>query len=264
MVKSIKTVAIGAALVLGLSFAAVMPAIAATIPGYYDAIFDGQDEVTLGVNGTIDVNAFIEVDAGEVLYAVSTDVIGSGDNLPRQCHTFSPIQGAQSTEKTFDHEVGSNTGDFGFRVNGYVASNMNEANALQDVGDGCNGAFDTLYNQSDVVHIVPSGSSSNNDLGSVSYWQGLIADLTKQVNCLISGQDYDAVTKQCKAKPVVKPAYCAQASTYTAWYGQTGPNVSAYQSFLISNGFSIPAGATGYFGNQTQAAAGAMSASCSK
>ncbi|HVW71899.1 MAG TPA: peptidoglycan-binding domain-containing protein, partial [Candidatus Paceibacterota bacterium] len=31
-------------------------------------------------------------------------------------------------------------------------------------------------------------------------------------------------------------------------------DVSALQSFLISQGYSIPAGATGYFGGQTRAA----------
>lgn len=36
--------------------------------------------------------------------------------------------------------------------------------------------------------------------------------------------------------------------------GSTGADVTALQNFLISNGYSIPAGATGYFGSQTQAA----------
>jgi hypothetical protein len=37
-------------------------------------------------------------------------------------------------------------------------------------------------------------------------------------------------------------------------YGQSGPDVTALQNFLIGQGMSIPAGATGYFGDQTKAA----------
>ncbi len=36
--------------------------------------------------------------------------------------------------------------------------------------------------------------------------------------------------------------------------GQSGPEVKKLQDFLISQGYSIPAGATGYFGEQTKAA----------
>ena len=39
--------------------------------------------------------------------------------------------------------------------------------------------------------------------------------------------------------------------------GSTGANVTALQNWLISAGYSIPAGATGYFGAQTQAAVAA-------
>ena len=37
-------------------------------------------------------------------------------------------------------------------------------------------------------------------------------------------------------------------------YGQTSADVKTLQNFLISQGYSIPDGATGYFGNETQAA----------
>lgn len=42
--------------------------------------------------------------------------------------------------------------------------------------------------------------------------------------------------------------------------GSTGAEVTALQNFLISNGYAIPAGATGYFGAQTQAALAAFQA----
>ncbi|PIW96259.1 hypothetical protein COZ83_01845, partial [Candidatus Kaiserbacteria bacterium CG_4_8_14_3_um_filter_50_23] len=36
--------------------------------------------------------------------------------------------------------------------------------------------------------------------------------------------------------------------------GSTGADVTCLQNALIAGGFSIPAGATGYFGTQTRAA----------
>lgn len=42
--------------------------------------------------------------------------------------------------------------------------------------------------------------------------------------------------------------------------GSTGADVTALQNWLIGKGFSIPAGATGYFGTQTQAAVAAFQA----
>ena len=43
--------------------------------------------------------------------------------------------------------------------------------------------------------------------------------------------------------------------------GSTGADVTALQNWLIAKGFSIPAGATGYFGTQTKAAVAAYQAS---
>jgi len=49
------------------------------------------------------------------------------------------------------------------------------------------------------------------------------------------------------------------AATFTRdlTIGSTGSDVTALQTWLISKGYSIPAGATGYFGTQTQAAVAA-------
>lgn len=54
----------------------------------------------------------------------------------------------------------------------------------------------------------------------------------------------------------------ASAATFTRslTIGSTGADVVALQSWLISKGYSIPAGATGYFGNQTKAAVAAYQA----
>lgn len=46
----------------------------------------------------------------------------------------------------------------------------------------------------------------------------------------------------------------ASYPTTSVAYGQTSADVTALQNFLISQGMSIPAGATGYFGDQTKTA----------
>ena len=68
----------------------------------------------------------------------------------------------------------------------------------------------------------------------------------------------------------VAPAAHAQTTTTTTTsmaapmfttdltVGSTGASVSALQTWLISKGYSIPAGATGYFGTQTKAAVAAF------
>lgn len=50
------------------------------------------------------------------------------------------------------------------------------------------------------------------------------------------------------------------AFTMDLTIGSSGAEVTALQNFLISKGFSIPAGATGYFGTQTQSALAAYQA----
>jgi len=52
----------------------------------------------------------------------------------------------------------------------------------------------------------------------------------------------------------------AQLFTSDLTIGSTGPEVTSLQGWLISKGYSIPAGATGYFGAQTQAALAAYQA----
>ncbi len=56
------------------------------------------------------------------------------------------------------------------------------------------------------------------------------------------------------ALPTPAAAACATSSLSQVSYGMSGAGVSALQSCLIEAGFNIPAGATGYYGNQTVAA----------
>ena len=72
---------------------------------------------------------------------------------------------------------------------------------------------------------------------TVEELQALIAQLTAQLAALSGGGSSAGYT-----------------FSVDLTLGSTGADVTALQNFLISNGYSIPAGATGYFGSQTQAA----------
>jgi hypothetical protein len=126
--------------------------------------------------------------------------------------------------------------------------------------DDCVGDQNDSTSFSNSVRTVGGASSSSVGSGSVSSLMALIAELTKQVGCYASGQDWDSVAKQCKAKPApAKPVFCA-ALPVVSLKGTSGQY--AIQTTLISNGFSIPAGATGYWGTQTDAAYYAAKAQC--
>lgn len=265
MTKSISFAALFGAMVLALSFAVAMPTKALEIPSFYDAIFDEQTESWTNPGDRIPVTALVKVDSGEVFHAFSTDVIGDG--LARECHDVSNVQGEIEKSYKFDHRDGPpNTGDYGFQVIGYTAENMNEANSKK--GDAaCTGDNTTIYNEGDVVHIVADGSNGSDDgdgdVGSVSSLQALIAKLTAQVSCLVSGKTLNA-DGQCVEKPVpAKPSYCEKIKNYTVWYGMMNSDqVRAFQRFLIDSGFNISAGVTGNYLDQTDRAAKSMGDAC--
>lgn len=58
--------------------------------------------------------------------------------------------------------------------------------------------------------------------------------------------------------PATSFAACVSASLAPVVYGQNTAVVQNVQECLIANGYAIPAGATGYFGRQTQAAVAAF------
>jgi Putative peptidoglycan binding domain len=65
---------------------------------------------------------------------------------------------------------------------------------------------------------------------------------------------------QLSASQGTAPAMMSTTFTMDLTIGSTGSQVTALQNWLISKGYSIPAGATGYFGAQTKAAVAAWQA----
>lgn len=82
------------------------------------------------------------------------------------------------------------------------------------------------------VAVSPAHAATASDI------QAMIAQLQAQLNSLTGGASASA----------------GYTFNTNLTIGSTGPDVTALQSWLIAGGYSIPAGATGYFGAQTQAA----------
>lgn len=101
------------------------------------------------------------------------------------------------------------------------------------------------------IRVVDSNSNSGSGGSSAPSWftqmQDTIAALAKQLADL---------TKVVLDPPIGTPAplseKCSQLQNASmgTYYGSY--NAAPLQNYLIANGFNIPAGPTGYFGNQTQ------------
>ena len=124
------------------------------------------------------------------------------------------------------------------------------------------------------VRVVASGSSSSSS-GSTGFFGWTFDDLMKKIEQLTSqlicvqteGMQWNDSVKACVSKPVppapAKPAYCAGLAGYQYLsYGMTGPTVSTFQNFLMANGFSIAAGATGNYFDQTASANAKANLAC--
>ena len=92
------------------------------------------------------------------------------------------------------------------------------------------------------IVAVPATAKADATSDLIASLQAQLASLTAQLAALTGGS---ATTATFNTNLTV---------------GSTGADVTALQNLLISKGFSIPAGATGYFGSQTKAALSAWQA----
>jgi len=94
-----------------------------------------------------------------------------------------------------------------------------------------------------VLTIAGSVSASKAKAATIADLQAMIAQLTAQLSAMSGGSTSGATF------------------SVDLTMGSKGADVTALQNLLIGKGFSIPAGATGYFGGQTKAAVSAWQAS---
>ena len=87
--------------------------------------------------------------------------------------------------------------------------------------------------------VAPAARAQTADAAAIAALQAQIAVLIAQIATLQGG------------------ASASMTFTRDLTIGSTGADVTSLQQWLIARGYSIPAGATGYFGTQTQAAVAA-------
>lgn len=248
------------AITAGLSMVMPLVAGAVNVPSFYDAVFDGQTDAWVNPGDRVDADLFVNAEAGEVVHAFSTDFIGDGVGF--ECHDVNNFEGEQSRVVPLDTDAPTNTGDYGFQVNAYVADNMNEADAHRG-NTACTGDSETVYNESDVVHVIPDSngsSSSGSEEGIISQLLAQIASLQAQIDNLLNGTGGTGAP----ALPPVCTGLQGLLMAPGVYYGQSGPNVVTLQQHLIGNGYGyiITYGATGNYFSQTAQAVSAAQNVC--
>lgn len=205
--------------------------------------FSNGDTTYQGTGGsTVNAEFRIVVGPGEVVEQFETDVISDG--LAPRCESVGGSKGLEEGTHFVKRSIKlpPNTGEYDVDVR--TAGIFGGTRSI-DCDDNTNGS-DSF---SDAVRVVGSGNSTSDDEdlgddGKPSWLDDFLA----------------AIAALIKPTQPTKPAYCAGLGV--SMYGQSGAHVVAAQTMLISNGFSIPAGATGYWGVQTQNAWTMAAAKC--
>lgn len=225
-----------------LSLLVAGSASAATIS---DARFsNNQTSIDANGNATVSGTFTLTVGAGEVVEWFRLLPAGNPFTDQSVGGTLGYQEGVY-TNVPFSVKVPPNTGTYNVDVQGAGIFGGNRAISGADgvtVGPTSVGS----------VRVVASGTSSSDPVvgGGDDFWTKLAA--------LIAG-----ILKANQPPAPTKPAYCPSLATYAGVsYGMSGPQVSALQNLLISNGFSIPAGATGNYYNQTLSAHTAAKVAC--
>lgn len=240
MIKSISTVGISMVLFVAFTIALTSVTSAASIT---NVEFSNGDVTVQGTAGqSVSGKVRVVVPANEEAEFVQFDVIS--DNLAPVCVSVNRLQeGTHWVNIPGDVKFPPNTGTYSLQVTTHgIFGGM--------AADDCVGDQNGSQSFSNSVRTVGSTSSVGTGSSFIDQLMAQIATLQAQIAELM------------KPKPSTKPAYCADMTKHAVWQGQSGGAVTAYQMFLISNGFSIPAGPTGFYGSQTAAASAAMAASC--
>lgn len=237
--------------ILGLVVAAALVPFAAAAASFTNVQFDNGD-VTISGAGASTVNATfrVTVPANQVVEWVETDV--AGDNLAPVCTQVGGDKGLEegTHDVSLSVKLPPNTGTYtlnvkgagifgGFRsvdCNDSVVGSASFGGALRTVSGG-----------------TTSGGSTTSDL------QAMIASLTAQVSCMVSGGTWNGTACVPKTVPPVATKCAALATKLvgTIMGARNSANV-VLQGYLLSEGMDIPALAAGasfgFYGPQTNAA----------
>lgn len=220
-----------------------MPVSAATIS---DARFsNNQTSIDATGNSTVSGTVILTVGAGEVVEWFRLLPAGNPFTEVSVGGSMGYQEGVY-TNVPFSVKVPPNTGTYNIDLQGAGIYGGNRS---------INGGDNVVVGPTSVgtVRVISGGSSTTNPPVGDSddaFW-------TKLATLIAT------IFKANQPTEPAKPAYCAALAMYAGVsYGMSGPQVSGLQGTLIANGFAIPAGATGYYGNQTLAAHTAAQVAC--
>jgi len=215
---------------------------------------NNQTQKTVAPGESVNVTFRVTVPAGEVVELGEIDVLGDSlaPALPTQLGGELGLQEGQH-DVSMTVTAPQNTGYYtiSFKTAGIYGGQR--AIVMTD-GVVSSASFGSAIRVVDPSSTSGSTSGSSNAPSWFSPFQAsldalmkLVAELTKKVNEAPTGSPAPAESQLCKT---FKGLYAS------APYGSS--NAHGLQSFLIQNGFSIPAGVTGYHGSQTSNAASAF------
>lgn len=241
------------ALAAGVLIALPMSASAASITNIQ---FDnGQTTTTCTAGQSVHAKIRISVPAGEVAEVGQADVLG--DNLaPALPFDLNPgnslgIQSGFPKDVDTTFPCPQNTG--------YYTPELRTAGIFG--GDRASSMTDgvvTVQTFPNALHVVADGiltqGPNTGGVGTTSFQDlmNMIADLNAQISCMVTGGVY--ANKVCTPKPApTTSSACVKLNGYNSFsYGDKGASVKLAQKFIMNNGGSIPAGATGFWGTQSE------------
>lgn len=112
------------------------------------------------------------------------------------------------------------------------------------------------------LKVGPSGIAETNKPAVVGFTSAMSGPVGTQVNNAIGGADLQGSSPSLQSTTSGTSMQGSQNASLPSFTrnlgpGQSGDDVKALQNWLISQGYQIPAGATGYYGDQTKNAVAA-------
>lgn len=219
--------------VAGATIGGMILPLAVSAASFTNLSFDGETTVTGTPGEVVEATFRVVVPPGQRVRFIETDV---NPGLPAPvCHEVDLSEGTHFVD--LDIKLPTITGS-GYDIS-VDAVGRNDNQPVLDCDDTSSGVIHNPDSFNNVIRVIPGTTPP------------------------IGGGDDEEDAFLAKILAILKSLgllkeEAASCSTYDLYaslsFGMRSASVKAYQMFLIGQGQSIPAGPTGYFGPQTQAA----------
>ncbi|HVX91411.1 MAG TPA: peptidoglycan-binding protein [Candidatus Paceibacterota bacterium] len=191
---------------------------------------------------------------GQVIFRWQATDIENGDSIAdfeivlKNDNTFEINYGPQTAPINDATAVGVNDGAGSYVASAYDGrTDFDELNTSSWSPPSADEVTPTVIPHKGPARVSHRGSSSTLGFSNVFSPPSGVAGLQSKLSELMA--QYQALVAQVGTHPTA-----GALPTRDITLGAQGADVTALQQFLIAHGFTIPAGATGYFGAQTRAA----------